>query len=138
MTNSGGATNDLLQALTEDLTTVVREEVQRAQQELAEKARQAGRGSVLLAGAGALGVLAAGTSAVLVVRVLDRFLPPPAAAVTATALYGTGAAVVAAAGWKEIRRSMPSTPAEMLTNIRDDFKSTHARPSAEKPSSGSA
>jgi hypothetical protein len=132
-TNPAGATSDLLHALTQDLTTVLQQELRRAQQELADKARQAGKGGALLAGAGALGLLAAGTSAVLVVRVLDRFLPPRTSALIATGLYGAAAATLAAAGWKEIRESVPTTPREMVSNIREDLQAAHAGPSGTSP-----
>jgi hypothetical protein len=117
-----GATADLLRALTDDLTTLVRSELRRAQDELADKARQAARGGALLGGAGVLGALSLATSTVLVVRILDRFLPPRAAAFVATALYGGGAAALAVAGWNELRRSLPPSPGDALSGVREDVR----------------
>lgn len=120
--NTDGATTDLLRALTDDLSTLIRSELKRVQDELADTARRAGRGGALLAGAGVLATLSAGTSAVLLVRVLDRFLPPRASVLVATVLYGGGAAALGVAGWKEIRRSLASTPADVLTGVREDVQ----------------
>ena len=118
--NAEGATPDLLRALTDDLSTLIRSELKRVQDELADTARRAGRGGALLAGAGVLATLSAGTSAVLLVRVLDRFLPPRASVLVATALYGGGAAALAVVGWREIRRSLASAPGDVLTDVRED------------------
>lgn len=120
--NADGATADLLRALTDDLSTLIRSELKRVQDELADKARQSGRGGALLAGAGVLATLSAGTSAVFLVRLLDRFLPPRASALAATALYGGGAAALAVAGWREIHRSLASTPGDVLAGVREDVQ----------------
>lgn len=121
-TGGEGATAELLRALTDDLTTLVRSELRRAQEDLAAKARRAGRGGALLGGAAVLGTLSLATSTVLVVRVLDRFLPPRAAALVATLLYGGGAAALAAAGWSEVRRALPTSPQDVLADVRDDVQ----------------
>jgi Putative Actinobacterial Holin-X, holin superfamily III len=137
MTSSAdGATADLLRALTDDLTTLIRSELKRVQEEVTDKARQAGRGGALLAGAGVLGTLSAGTSAVFVVRLLDRFLPPRASAFVATALYGGGAAALAVAGWNEIRRSLASAPGDVLADVRQDVQAVRDGASGEQPVAG--
>jgi len=127
----GGATADLLRALTDDITTLVRSELKRAQNELADKARLAGRGGALLAGAGVLGALSAGTSAVFVVRLLDRFLPPRVSAFFVTALCGGGAVALGLAGWNEIRRSLESAPGDVLTDVREDVQAVREGASGE-------
>ena len=119
---SEGATAELLRALTDDLTTLVRQEVARTRDELTGKARQAGRGGAMLAGAGLLGMLATGTSVVLVVRLLDRFLPPRTSAFVATLLYGGGAAALGMAGWNEVRRSLPSGSDDVVAGVREDVR----------------
>jgi hypothetical protein len=119
---SEGATADLLRALTDDLTTLVRQEVARTRDELTGKARQAGRGGAMLAGAGLLGMLATGTSVVLVVRLLDRFLPPRTSAFVATLLYGGGAAALGMAGWNEVRRSLPSASDDVVAGVKQDVQ----------------
>jgi hypothetical protein len=134
MTSSADeATADLLRALTDDLTTLIRSELKRVQDELTDKGRQAGQGGALLAGAGVLAALSVGTSAVFVVRLLDRFLPPRASALAATALYGGGAAALTLAGWKEIRRSLASAPGDVLADVREDVEAVRDGASGEHP-----
>ena len=92
---SDSSTGELLRTLTENVQTLVRGEVASARQEMTEKALAARPAAAMLGGAAVLGALAAGTSAVVLVRVLDRFLPPAASAAVATALLGGGAAALA-------------------------------------------
>jgi hypothetical protein len=123
--SSGGAgrlTGNIVGALTQDVSGLVREELRAAQAELTAKARRAGRGGALLAGAGVLGALAAGSSAALLLRVLDRVLPPRTAAGVMTLLYAGGAAALGAAGVAELRRAMPLVPEDTITSLREDVQ----------------
>lgn len=120
--SSGTSTADLLQSISADLSALVRQELQQAQREITEKARKAGEGSALLAGAGLLGMLAAGTSVVLVVRVLDRWLPSRTAAAIATGLYAGAAGVLAAQGVARLRRALPVVPEGTVASVRQDLR----------------
>jgi hypothetical protein len=67
-----------------------------------------------------LGVLATGTSAVVLIRFLDRLLPPLTAAVVATGLLGGGAAVLARAGLEELKRVGPPVPERTIESVKAD------------------
>lgn len=120
--NPGSNTADLLQSISADLSVLIRQELRQAQQELTAKARQAGKGGALLAGAGLLGMLTVGTSAVLVVRMLDRWLPPRTAAAVATGLYGAGAGLMAVQGAVRLRRALPVVPEGTVASLRQDVR----------------
>ncbi len=96
-----------MRAMAENLRQLVREELATAKDELAASGRRSARAGVLLGAATACGVLAGAGSAVVLLRALDRFLPPVAASAVATALWGAGAAALARAGLVELRRAGP-------------------------------
>jgi hypothetical protein len=124
MTSStpGSSTADLLQSLSADLSALVRQELRQAQEELTQKARQAGQGGALLGGAGVLGALAAGSSAVLLVRILDRWMSPTAAAALATGLYAGGAGMLAVQGVQRLRQALPVVPEGTVASLRQDAR----------------
>ena len=115
----GNSTADLLQSLSADLTALVRQELQRAQQDLTDRAKQAGKGGALLGGAAVLGTMALGTSAALVVRVLERRLPPGTSALVATALFAAGAGTLAVTGLQELRKASPQAA---VAGLRQDAR----------------
>lgn len=108
---SGNSTGPggFLRSVGGDVRGLLRSEIRATQDDITAKVsarlRAAGRGTGLLAGAGALGAVSLGLSAVLVLRLLEAFLPPRTAAFVATALYGSGAAALGSAGVAELRRS---------------------------------
>jgi len=117
---SDSSTGELLRTLTDNVQDLVRGEVAHARQEMTEKALAARPAAAMLGGAAVLGALAAGTSAVVLVRFLDRFLPPTTSAAVATALLGGGTAVLAKAGIEELRLVGPPVPERTIENVKAD------------------
>lgn len=131
MSESGKSTDHLLDALRDDVRELLRQELRSAQGEIQGKARQVGKSSAMLGAAGLLGALAVGTTTTtLLVRVLDRFLPPRLAALVATLVLGGSAAGLAGAGYAELRRARPAMPDETLTQVQRDVHA--ARVAAER------
>ena len=123
------STGDLLRRLTENVRDLVQGEVASARQEMTDKALAARPGAALLGGAAVLGALATGTSAVVLVRFLDRFLPPTTSAVVATALFGGGAAVLGRAGVEQLRLVGPPVPERTIESVKADVATvTEATP----------
>lgn len=114
------STADLLRTLTEDVRSLVQGEIAAARQEVTQKALDSRPAAGMLGGAAVLGALAAGTSAVVLVRFLDRVLPPTTSAVVATALLGGGAAALARAGVEELRRIGPPVPERTVESVKAD------------------
>jgi uncharacterized membrane protein len=120
------STGELLRTLTENLRSLVQGEVASVRAEMTEKALAARPAAAMLGGAAVLGMLAAGTSATVLVRALDRFLPPTTSAVVATALLGGGAAALARAGAEELRRVGPPVPERTVQNVKADVAAVAA------------
>ena len=120
------STGELLRTLTENLRSLVQAEVASARAEMTEKALAARPAAAILGGAAVLGMLAAGTSATVLVRALDRFLPPTTTAVVATALLGGGAAALARAGAEELRRVGPPVPERTVQSVKADVAAVTA------------
>ncbi len=116
------STAELLHSVREDLGVLVREELQSARAELGATARRARRAGGLLGVAAGLGVLTSAMSGVVVLRVLERFLPPTAAAVVATALFGAATAATARVGIVELRRAGPLLPQHTLASLEADVE----------------
>lgn len=129
MSKSGNSTGDLLDALRDDLRELVRQELRNAQDEFEAKAGQVGRSAAMLGAAGLLGALAAGTGTTLLVRVLDRVLPPTSATFVATALLGSGAVGLAVMGVQDLRNAWPDMRGETLGRMQGDVHA--ARVAAE-------
>jgi hypothetical protein len=89
---------------------------------MAAKARQAAKGAALLAAAGVFGIGAAGTSTVLLVRMLDRVLPPRAAAAVATAGLAGAAGGLAFAGVAALQPVRPLLPEQTIRSARQDVE----------------
>lgn len=117
--NSG---TDAIRDLVDDLRELLQQELRSAQDELAGKARVASEGVLLLSVAVVLGALAAGTSTVMIMRMLERALPPMTAAAVATIVFAAAAAVLARIGLAEVRRALPLVPEQALDELREEIR----------------
>lgn len=114
------STGELIRTLTENVRSLVQGEVASARQEITDKALAARPAAAMLGGAAVLGALATGTSAVVLIRFLDRILPPTTSAVVATALLGGGAAALAKAGVEQLRLVGPPVPEHTIESVKAD------------------
>ena len=89
---------DLLQSLTEQLGAVVHQEVERVWRETTRPYRESRTAVRLLGGSAVLGSMAAGSATALLIRLLDRRMPPAASAAVTAAVLGAGASAMARAG----------------------------------------
>jgi hypothetical protein len=103
--------HDPLQPLTEQLGAVVRQEVERVRREITSPYRESRTAMRLLGGSAVLGSMAAGSATALLIRLLDRRMPPTASAAVTAAVLGAGAAGMARAGRARLRgASVPPAP----------------------------
>lgn len=89
---------DLLQPLTEQLGAVVHQEVERVWRETTRPYRESRTAVRLLGGSAVLGSMAAGSATALLIRLLDRRIPPTASAAVTAAVLGAGASAMARIG----------------------------------------
>jgi len=98
-----------------DTTRVlVRDEIAAAQREMLDKAKHALPAIGLLGAAGLFGVLFVAASYRLSVRLLERSLPPDAAALVAATGYGVAAGAAGGAGIQRLRAGRPLVQADTV------------------------
>ena len=94
---------------------MVHREVERIRKELTRPYRESRAGARLLAGSAVLGSMAAGCATALVIRLLDRRMPPTVSAAVAAAVFGVGASVMAAAGRARMRLATGPAPQDIAS-----------------------
>jgi hypothetical protein len=117
--NSG---TEVIRGLVDDVRELLQQELRTAQEELAGKARVASEGVLLLGVAVVLGALAAGASTVMIMRMLEKVLPPTTAATIATVIFAAAAGVLATVGLAEVRRALPLVPERALDELREEIR----------------
>ena len=117
---------DALQDLSRNSRTLVREEIGAAQQEMMDKAKEAAPAFALVAAAATLGLLATAASYRATVRLLEKFLPPVPAALTAAAGYGAGATYTGVLAARRIRQLPPLLPTGTARQARETITSAAA------------
>jgi nitrate/nitrite transporter NarK len=90
-----------------------------ARTELKQEATKAGKGAGLLGGAGVAGLLFLTFLSLTITFLLDNWMPLEVAALIVTALWAVVAAVLAARGRKELKRSNPQLPKTQQT-LKED------------------
>jgi hypothetical protein len=99
----GVSSPELLQPLREELSVVVHQEVERVWRDITRPYRESRTAVRLLGGSAVLGSMAAGSATVLLIRLLDRWMPPASSAAVAAAVLGAGASAMAQAGRMRMR-----------------------------------
>jgi hypothetical protein len=117
---------DALQDLSQNSRALVRQEISAAQHEMLDKAKEAAPAVTMLAAAAMLGLLATAASYRATVRLLEKFLPPVPAALTAAAGYGAGAAYTGVLGARKIRQLPPLLPTRTARQASETIASTAA------------
>ena len=84
-------------------------------QEITRPYRESRVGVRLAAGSAVLGSMAAGAATALLIRVLDRRMPPTASAAVTAAVLGAGASAMAAAGRSRMRAAWEPAPEGVAT-----------------------
>jgi hypothetical protein len=105
---------DAARGLSDNTRVLVRHEIAAVQRELLDKARHALPTIGLFGAAGFFGVLSASAAYRLSVRLLEKSLPPAAAAFVAAAGYGAAAGAAGAVGIQRLRSSRPLVPAQTV------------------------
>jgi hypothetical protein len=116
------SSTDVIRDLVDDVRELLQQELRTAQEELAVKLRVASEGALLLGVAVVLGALAAGASTVMIMRMLEKVLPPTVAAAVATVVFAGAAGVLAGAGLAEVRRALPLVPERALDELREEIR----------------
>lgn len=110
---------DIVGDVASDLTTLVKQEMELARTELKQEATKAGKGAGLLGGAGVAGHLALIFLSLTLTFLLDNWMPLEVAALITTAVWAVVAAVLAARGRTELRRTNPQLP-ETQHTLKED------------------
>jgi len=100
------AVADHVAALSRDAAVLARQEFDAVRAELTASARKVLESGALLGGAGLAGALALTTSGVLIVRVLDWFLPEGLSAAVATAGLGFAAVTLGRQGVTHVKSAL--------------------------------
>jgi uncharacterized membrane protein YqjE len=102
-----------------DLSTLIKQEMELAKTEMKDEFKKAGKGAGLLGGAGLAGWMVLLFLSLSAVFALDKGMDLWLAALIVTVVWGIIAAVLAATGRKELRRSNPQLPQTQQT-LKED------------------
>ena len=105
--------------LSRDLTDLVKAELDLARTELKGEAAKAGKGAGMLGGAGVSGLLALSLASFALSYLLDNWMPVELAFLITTVLWAVVAAVLAARGRAELKKSNPQLPKTQRT-LKED------------------
>ncbi|MFE4211260.1 phage holin family protein [Streptomyces goshikiensis] len=111
---------DLVSRASQQISELVREEMQLARAEMTQKGKRFGAGGGLFGGAGLVGFLAVQSLAAAAIAALALLLPVWASALITTALLAAVAAVMAAAGKKQIAKAGTPAPEQAIDSVKAD------------------
>ena len=107
--------------LASDIATLVRREVELAKAEMMEKAKSAGIGAGMLSASAVTGLLTLGSLTALFIVALSLVLPPWAAVLIVTVLWGTATATLALLGKRKVADAGPFVPEQTIENVKEDM-----------------
>ncbi|MGW7440869.1 phage holin family protein [Streptomyces sp. NPDC054849] len=112
---------DLVSRASQQISELVREEMQLARAEMTQKGKRFGVGGGLFGGAGLVGILAAQALLGAVIAALALLLLPVwASALIIAALLAAVAAVMAAAGKKQVAKAGTPAPEQAIDSVKAD------------------
>jgi uncharacterized membrane protein YqjE len=112
----------------QDMTTLVKQELELARTELKQEAAKAGKGAGMLGGAGIAALIFLVFLSLTITFLLDNWMPLEVAALIVTAVWAVVAAVLAARGRRELKRSNPQLPKTQQT-LKEDAEWARAQKS---------
>ncbi|MEV6249446.1 phage holin family protein [Streptomyces sp. NPDC051742] len=122
--NHGSSTEesvgDLVSRASQQISELVREEMQLARAEMTRKGRRFGVGGGLFGGAGLVGFLASQALVGAMIAALALLLPVWGSALIIAALLAAVAAVMAAAGRKQIAKGGTPAPEQAINSVKAD------------------
>jgi Putative Actinobacterial Holin-X, holin superfamily III len=125
------STGELLKDLSRDTSTLVRQEIALAKAEIAEKGKKAGAGAGMLAGAAVAALLMLGAFTTFLVLALDEAMPPWAAALVVTLLWGAVAGGLAYLGRAKVQEMGSPMPEETMDSVKEDIEWLKGRTRSE-------
>ncbi|WP_210504093.1 phage holin family protein [Nocardioides xinjiangensis] len=117
--NDNRSLGEIVGDLSHDLTTLVKQELELARTELKAEATKAGKGAGMLGGAGVAGLLTLILASFALSYLLDNWMPVELAFLITTLLWAAVAAVLAARGRTELKKSNPQLP-ETQQTLKED------------------
>ena len=118
-TGDNRSLGEIVGDLSHDLTTLVKQELDLARTELKEEAAKAGKGAGMLGGAGVAGLLTLILASFALSYLLDNWMPVELAFLITTLLWAVVAAVLAARGRTELKKTNPQLP-ETQQTLKED------------------
>ncbi|WP_243060653.1 phage holin family protein [Nocardioides sp. SR21] len=110
---------DIVGDVAQDLSNLVKQELELATAEMKQEATRAGKGAGLLGGASVAGLLFLVFLSLTLTFLLDNWMPLELAAVIVTVVWAGVAAILAARGRSELKRTNPQLPKTQQT-LKED------------------
>jgi nitrate/nitrite transporter NarK len=117
----------LVSDASQQISQLVRAEMRLAQAEMTQKGKRLGRGGGLFGGAGLVAVLGLQALVAAAIIALALVLPWWASALIVAAVLFLVAAVLAAAGRKNIKQATPPAPRQTIDSVRADMEEIKGR-----------
>lgn len=116
-----------IQQLASDVTTLIQHEIELAKAELAEKVKSAGIGAGMLSASAVAGLLTLVSLTAFVAVLLALVIPPWAAVLAVTVLWGVVTVVLALLGKGKVDAAGPFLPERTIENLKKDMAQARRR-----------